>query len=419
MEGRNLTPDSNFGIVYTLLLLLLPPLVFSILFLLSFIEIHFVTMDPSKLSESSFSEREDRTDRTDNIHSTDKATTSVRTASSSRSPIIHQLSNILDSTLDDIHIPILQPIVVHHSPRAAMSLTSVRSPSTLPTRLDPVNAFSFLLGKAMVNLKDGENAAVVPWDGTIKWAIKGCSVFDNPDQEFEAMTYRPNLLSQQRIHNVWIFQYGVRYLPSSQEKNIYRTVRIQGLPANMKLGQVLPNIPGEIYSARLVNTRPISGSNTAIITFVLQVDAVRFIQASNNGLDLGMVSAKVIPVNTPTYPMPIEMERMIFEKNHTRCLCVYNARGSPKESISRVLMKTWHAELVESIEEGHVAGEVYVRFHSIKTAAVACEFLKGHPDLCHCKFRFLKQFCALHPSPVRAPSPLEQSKSKPRIGIWD
>ncbi|KAI9038325.1 uncharacterized protein KD926_010861 [Aspergillus affinis] len=404
MEGRNLTPDSNFAIVYPFLFLLLPPLVFSILFLLSFVKIHFVTMDPPKLPVHPFSEREDNTDSTDSIHSTDKATTSVRSAPPSHSPTPSQLSNILDSALDDIQIPILQPVVVHHRPRPVVSLPSVRALSTLPTPQDLVNGFFFLLGKTMASLKDGESAEVVPWDGKIQWAIKGCSVFDNSNQEFEAMTYRPNLLSRQRIHDVWIFQYGVRYIPSSQEKNIYRTVRIQGLPANMKLSQVLPSIPGEIYCARLVNTRPIIGSNTAIVTFVSQVDAVRFIQASNNGLDLGLVLAQVIPVNTPTYPMPVEMERMIFDKNNTRCLCVYDAHGSPKESISRVLMKPWNAEL-ESIEEGHLAGEVYVRFHSIKAAAAACEFLKGHTGLCHCKFRFLKQFCALPPSPVRAPSP--------------
>ncbi|PLB45294.1 hypothetical protein P170DRAFT_416387 [Aspergillus steynii IBT 23096] len=357
------------------------------------------------------------------------------------SPTSLPLSNILDSSLDDIHIPILQPVLVRPDARVVEVRVSIpplallddaledlgtpalepQRVSSTPVRVSPTQStpLNWLTRFRFCSERPYKGAKVIPWDGTIHWALKGCSIFENSDEELNALTYRPNLLSQQPIHEVWIFQYGMRYIASTQEKNCYRTVRIEGLPADMQLKQILPSISGEIYCARLVDTRSIIGSNTAIVTFVLQIDAVRLIQSSKNGLDLGLVLAKVVPVNTPTYPMPVEMEKKVFEKNYTRCLCVYGACGFLRDTISRVLMKSRHANALESIEEGHQAGEVYVRFHSIKTAAVACELLKGHPGLFQCQFRFLKQSCAQPRQPAMKAPPPEQSERRACVGIWD
>ncbi|THC93549.1 hypothetical protein EYZ11_006976 [Aspergillus tanneri] len=376
----------------------------------------------------------------------------------SPTPKPRHVSNILDSHLDDIDVPILQPEPTKRVPvgrktkeledcagklqmanSAALlddALDNLMIPVLEPKRVSPVmfiasptklspkdlaNAFCLPLGKKMARAvvsSDGSGLPkVIPWDGTIHWALKGCSVFDNYMEERQAFTYRPNILSQQPVNGLWMFQYGVRYIPSVRETNCYRTVRIEDLPASMTLNQVLAAIQGEIYCARLLNTQPITGSNTAIITFIFQVEAIRFLKASKQGLQLGLVAAKVIPVHTPTYPIPADMERMIFKEGYRRCLCVSGERGIRKEVISQFLMNSPHANFIESVQNGHVSDEVHIHFHSVKTAAAAYTLLKGHPIFFDYKFRFLRPLRLLKPAPLRSQSPAGQPRKNPRIGI--
>lgn len=71
---------------------------------------------------------------------------------------------------------------------------------------------------------------------------------------------------------------------------------------------------------------------------------------------------------------------------------VCNQRRTAKAEIQRILRKSACGSYIEGIEEGCVVGEVYVRFHSIKMAALAFEILNRHPDFGFrvCRFRFLK-----------------------------
>ncbi|GFF82739.1 conserved hypothetical protein [Aspergillus udagawae] len=320
-------------------------------------------------------------------------------------------SNILDSHLDDIRVPTLQP----KTPQKRIHL-AVTDPNQLRTVSLQRTASDVLLDagiedlmipvleperKPLVVARVRKNSDVpklyrsgmdtVPWEGNIRWAIKGCSIFENQQEEADAFSYRPNLLSRQSVSDLWIFQYGLRYIPAGRESNVFRTVRIEKLASNVTLSQVLPSVPGEIYSASLCNTSPITRYNTSIIVFVFERDALDFVRKSKEGLPLGFCVANVALVHTPTYPMTSQMSQYTFHQGYTRCLVISNLRRSLREEIYRVLKRSAYYNYIESVEEGQVVGDIYVRFYSITMAAAAYDLFQGHPSFERCSIRFLRK----------------------------
>lgn len=230
----------------------------------------------------------------------------------------------------------------------------------------------------------------VPWDGRIRWAVKGCSVFDGQKDETDAYLHTANFLSRQPISNLWVFQYGLRYIPANEETSIYRTVRIEGLSADVTVNHVLSVVPGEIYSSQLFNTAAVTGYNTVIVIFVQERDARGLVQRARRGLQVGSSLAKVTMVNTPTYPMPTEMEGLI-KKGYSRCLVVSNVSEANQTSLSRILQRSASYPYIERIDAGGATGLVSIQFHSIKSAMVACSLLKGHPNLRESTVGYLKE----------------------------
>lgn len=230
----------------------------------------------------------------------------------------------------------------------------------------------------------------VSWDGHIRWAIKGCSVFDDQKDEAGALLYPQNFLSRQPLSSRWVFQYGLRYIPTIDEANAYRTVRIEKLPEDISLDQVLSVTPGEVYSSRLFDTTAITGYNTVIVVFLFEHDARSLVQSASGGLRVGSSSAKVTLVGTPTYPMPPEMDQLI-QRGHTRCLVVSNMSDSNQADLAQVLQRSAYRSYVERIEEGPSERDVSIRFHCIKSASAACSLLQGHPIFRKCHVSFLKK----------------------------
>ncbi|KAE8368861.1 hypothetical protein BDV27DRAFT_167083 [Aspergillus caelatus] len=346
----------------------------------------------------------------------DKATPDAQEVTVSPTPESRRNSNLMDIRLEDIQVPALLPRITKKIPGPVTTSAIVKLAEELhlggPTPLLDVSVTSAFGAEG--------KSEIVPWDGKIRWAIEGPSVFDDEEDELGAFYFRPNLLSRHPFSDIWMFQYGLRYVPAKDDRNVYRTVRIENLPSTLTLKDVLPAVSGEIFSARLTDTTPIVGSNTAILTFVWQSDAARFAQASRNGIHFGPTVAKVVPVNTPTYPISAELKRLIFKEGYTRCLCVSSLRESLKSEVRRVMEKSVHSEYIERIEDGLVLGETYIRFHSIKVAAAACDLLKNHPCFTKCAFRFLKKASDMRSTVAgeRTFGTKVQEK-RPRIGIWD
>lgn len=234
----------------------------------------------------------------------------------------------------------------------------------------------------------------VPWNGRIRWDLTGPSVFDDGQEELEAVLSPPNLLSKtEDVSDLWIFQYGLRYMPLNGALNVYRTIKIDNLPPSATLNQILPQLRAfEIYSARLMDTTRMIGSNTAIIVFVYQNQILSFLRgiSQHSGLLIGGHRARVSRVETPTYPIPARLQKLIYKHGYTRSLAVCDLRESLTMELRRVLLKSICRDFVECFEDGYVAGEVLVRFHSVEMASRACELLQKHPCFANCKLKFLR-----------------------------
>lgn len=230
------------------------------------------------------------------------------------------------------------------------------------------------------------------WDGSISWALKGSSIFNDADEEIDAFNARSNMIERQPYSELWVFQYGLRYIPTLSDLDVYRTIRIEDLPRGVVMSQILPLIVGEVYCARLADTSNITGYNTAMVTFVTQKDAVKFVTLIINKTII-LPFGKLVPVHTPSYPMPAETERLITDEGYTRTLGIFHIRPSLKAEIMRALNNTNFKYFlqVEVVGDGPAVGEVSVKMLSVKAAAMLFEWLRRHPTLGKCQFRFLRQ----------------------------
>ncbi|PYH77510.1 hypothetical protein BO82DRAFT_344733 [Aspergillus uvarum CBS 121591] len=245
---------------------------------------------------------------------------------------------------------------------------------------------------------------LVPWDGKINWALNGTTVFKDSDEERRARVNLSNTFNRESHSKLWVFQFGLRYMPADFEHNVYRAIKVDSLPAGAGLSQILAQIPGEILSARLLDTRPITGSKTALVTFVHQADALGFLHACAGILPLKAgPPARVAPIPTPSYPISADMEKLIYDKGYTRCIRITHLRESLKGDICRALSNAYLVPQIESIHDGPGPGESQLRFCSIKAAAAAYVLLRGQAKFDECQWEFIKA--------VRS--------KNPRIGIWD
>ncbi|KAI9369300.1 fungal-specific transcription factor domain-containing protein [Aspergillus egyptiacus] len=291
-------------------------------------------------------------------------------------------TDLLDDRIEDIQIPPLCPEVI----------TPVFDENTVPSHEGPDGLLDSIVDKLKIPpLEPTTTAKAVKWDGRISWALNGPSVFDDEDEEYCAFNVRSNLITRQPSSELWVFQYGLRYIPSQSDHNIYRTIRIEELPRDISLTEILPLAVGEIYCARLMDTMALTGYNTALITYVTENGALKFMTAILNKA-VTLPAGKVVPVHTPTYPIAAEMGRLI-EQGNTRSLAVSHYRNTLKAELTRILTRPdlMFNLQIETIDEGPEKREVTVKMLSVKAAASLLKFLQEHPSLHNSQFRFLKQ----------------------------
>ncbi|KAL4988194.1 hypothetical protein BDW68DRAFT_177083 [Aspergillus falconensis] len=285
--------------------------------------------------------------------------------------LIDSPEDLLDGFVDNLKLSALD------SKRSSCIVSQRHPPPVLPPNTKPKN----------------EPIKPVKWYGEISWSLKGTSVFDDAEQELDAFMNRTNMLDHRKPYNeLWVFQYGLRYIPSISDTNVYRTIRIEEIPLDKSLSQILPLIVGEIYSARLADTHRITGYNTAIITFVTEEEAANFVAGAADRT-YALPFGRVIPVHTPTYPMPADTEKLIVEQGCTRILGIFHCRPTLKREITRAMTSPYpnHILQLESIVDGPGIGEVSVKMLSVKAAAVVFDWLRNHPTLGKSHFRFLRQ----------------------------
>ncbi|KAL2004723.1 hypothetical protein VTN00DRAFT_3251 [Thermoascus crustaceus] len=333
----------------------------------------------------------------------------------------------IDSWLEDIKTPVLEPQRHAGNPVSyastpskspaplsvatnlvksltSLSVTTVsptKAPSVLSTATATLTKSTSSLSSTTTTSRSSKRLTTAPWDGKIHWSLTTASVFDSPEKERGVANYRNNynLISPRKASSeLWIFQYGLRYIPALAEQgNAFRTIKIEDLPLSTTMDQVLEALRGgKVYSAHLLNTGFMTGYHTAIIVFLYQSQAEEVSRrASESGFFVGSKRAKVSVLNTPTYPMSAEMERLIFEEGFTRCVALYNFDHETMIGKLYAVLKScicW--DYLECIEHGYDKKAICIRFHCIKAAAKAFKLLRVHFHFRTCKVEFASDPCA-------------------------
>lgn len=217
-------------------------------------------------------------------------------------------------------------------------------------------------------------------------------MFHNPWEEIAAYYLRGNVFSGVYISDMFIFQYGLRYIPYTGE-NVYRTVRIENLPNETSLKEVLAFVPGNIFSAELFDTTAITGYKTVIVVFIQEIHARYLARIAQDGLRIASGLARVTLVNTPTYPISFEMQKWV-NRGCTRSLVLENVYASTMKNLTTLLNNSEVASCVECIKIGPLYNHLTVNFYSIESALIACELIQNKckkARLGKCRLGFLKE----------------------------
>lgn len=195
-----------------------------------------------------------------------------------------------------------------------------------------------------------------------------------------------------------LFQHGLVYYPDDDEEDVYRAVTITGIPRQVNMADVLkPVCGGSLYSVQLLRTAHLTGSHTAVATFLYEDDAREFVKSTlvKDIVYFGS-RAKVSLIGTPTFPIPKILKHFIFNQGHTRCLSISEAPGSVADLLDVLL--AWNnvfGNLLEGIRkvDSDSGATVHVRFHSIRSAGLAFFALKKYPDYKDCAIKFVPDPC--------------------------
>ncbi|ESZ96271.1 hypothetical protein SBOR_3326 [Sclerotinia borealis F-4128] len=163
---------------------------------------------------------------------------------------------------------------------------------------------------------------------------EGTSIWTTPQQRDDEINNHMRAADSRDHKFPDYFRYGVVYVPKDGDHDTLRGVHIGGLPKNIELRDVLARVRGgRVYSAVLLNTMAISGSNSALVTFVDEADAEAYVQYANahpivfdseDSDEENVVMAIVTHLHTPTFPFSPAKLKTIFELNRTRILTIRN-----------------------------------------------------------------------------------------------
>lgn len=196
-----------------------------------------------------------------------------------------------------------------------------------------------------------------------------------------------------------IFRYGIRYNPEPTVQNVYRTILIEGLLCTVTLENVLKKVRGgSVLSTKLCDTHSITGSCSALITFLSESAACQYGDfAASHAIYVSGIAVKVSRLNTPTWPMTIPLRKAIFDHHHTRCLEVTNLPRHIDLSALQLDLRvcsSMDCDMIEYLEVRH-DGILELRFSSVNAAGQAFGLLTCRAKYRPCSVRFTPDPCAL------------------------
>ena len=194
-----------------------------------------------------------------------------------------------------------------------------------------------------------------------------------------------------------LFRYGIRYIPRNNERDVYRTVIISGLPSNMTLMKLLGKVRGGmVIDASILDTTAITQGRSALVTFLHENSAVAYKNyTAEHPLKFDGSAARVDIVRTPTWPIPANLLALIHQ-GRTRC---FEARKFPNgtsiTAIKRQLTKSsvMKSSSLESIEMAK-DNVLSLRFASVMAAGNKAAHLQRTRSLSGCVIKYVPDPCA-------------------------
>lgn len=188
------------------------------------------------------------------------------------------------------------------------------------------------------------------------------------------------------------------YQPSRTARNLRRMVVIESLKPSCLISQVLDQVRGGIVvEAILMNTVPITGFQSALVTFFKEQSAIAFVQyieIHTVKIEGQPITAKLLP--TPTWPMTLTLKRAVREHHHTRCLQVQVFPRTISPSMLRMELEAFSSLKYDSVEhmQLNAEGNLVLRFCSVVAAQRAFDKLSAMLKNRGCRIEYISDPCA-------------------------
>ena len=260
-------------------------------------------------------------------------------------------------------------------------------------------------------------AALGPTLRKPSWKVNSVSSTDNSQERSEAVPKRGMGPAKYRYPE--LFKYGIRYMPDEEERNIYRTILISNLPADITIHQLLEKVRGGIVvDAKLMDTMKLLGGNSALIIFLHEHAALDYEEhAKCHPIFFHDSLANVRMVSTPTWPIDPGLRDAIDNHQHTRCLEVHNfPRRQITESRLRNDLQMSAQMNGNRIEHLKLRSDnvLEISLTSIDYAGIAFGMFTTFRCYRNCKTRFVADPCA---QPLESLLTEEANEDNPSVSL--
>ena len=250
-----------------------------------------------------------------------------------------------------------------------------------------------------------------------RWSIS--EIFHSSKEREDAALLNRSIGGSSELRYPDFFKHGIRFDPSDNERDIYRTVIVSSLSPDIKLGTLLGHVRGgSVVDVKLLDTVKITGMKSALITFLHEYAAMTFEDyTKNHPVIINGVTAQVHVVSTPTWPMRIPLRKAIFDHHHTRCLRVINFPEQISPQRFRADLNTCMKMDFERVIYMHKRkdGVLELHFSSVDWAGHAFGMLSSYRAYRGCTPLFAPDPCAQPPETLGDPRTACTAKATPVV----
>lgn len=191
---------------------------------------------------------------------------------------------------------------------------------------------------------------------------------------------------------------GLFYKPFKDESDIYRTIIIDNLPNGVTLVEVMAKVQGGVVvEVNLLDTSSIGGCKSAMIVFLHESSATNFAEyARTNPIRFSERRARVMQLQTPTWPLNVRLRKAIFDYGHTRYLTIQNLPSNITYEQFRYLFRQNRYMKHDSLQSARKDsdGTVHTIFQSVDAAGRAYAKLTTFRDFEGCQVAYAPDPCS-------------------------